>query len=67
MPHAPCPMSCPPGSGQRSSTALRNGQDVAAAAQAARLDLRTVFTAARTDTALTLLLAGTDPDGLGAD
>lgn len=45
---------------------LRNGQDVAAAAQAAGLDARAVFTAARTDTALALLLAGTDPDELGA-
>ncbi|KPI34134.1 hypothetical protein OV450_6045 [Actinobacteria bacterium OV450] len=45
---------------------LRNGQDVATAAQAAGLDVRTVFTAARTDTALALLLAGSDPDELGA-
>ncbi|KPI06581.1 hypothetical protein OV450_3693 [Actinobacteria bacterium OV450] len=45
---------------------LRNGQDVATAALAAGLDARTVFTAARTDTALALLLAGTDPDELGA-
>ncbi|MEV6583682.1 hypothetical protein AB0M92_36715 [Streptomyces sp. NPDC051582] len=45
---------------------LRNGQDVAAAAQAAGLDARTVSTAARADTALALLLAGTDPDELGA-
>ncbi|MFE2554176.1 hypothetical protein ACFXGI_37555 [Streptomyces sp. NPDC059355] len=45
---------------------LRNGQDVATAAQAAGLGVRVVFTAARTDTALALLLAGTDPDGIGA-
>ncbi|KPI33709.1 hypothetical protein OV450_6417 [Actinobacteria bacterium OV450] len=45
---------------------LRNGQAVAAAAQVAGLDVRAVFTAARTDTALAFLLAGTDPDDLGA-
>ncbi|WP_369780159.1 hypothetical protein [Streptomyces sp. R33] len=45
---------------------LRNGQDVPTAAQAAGLEVREVFTAARTDTALALLLAGTDPDEVGA-
>ncbi|MCX4546447.1 hypothetical protein [Streptomyces sp. NBC_01565] len=45
---------------------LRNGADVAAAAREAGLNVRQVFTAARTDTALALALAGTDPDELGA-
>ncbi|MEV6584116.1 hypothetical protein AB0M92_39010 [Streptomyces sp. NPDC051582] len=45
---------------------LRNGQDVATAAEAAGVGVRQVFTAARTDTALALLLAGTDPDDPGA-
>ncbi|MFE2850227.1 hypothetical protein ACFXJO_03740 [Streptomyces lavendulae] len=45
---------------------LRNGQDLSTAAQAAGLEIRQVHTAARTDTALTLLLAGTDPEEAGA-
>ncbi|MEV7443951.1 hypothetical protein AB0O22_22965 [Streptomyces sp. NPDC091204] len=45
---------------------LRNGQDVATAAQAAGVGVREVFTAARIDTDLALLLAGTDPGELGA-
>ncbi|WP_331718820.1 hypothetical protein OG851_43105 (plasmid) [Streptomyces sp. NBC_00161] len=45
---------------------LRNGRDVAAAAQATGVEVKNVFTAARTDTALALALAGTDPDEMGA-
>ncbi|WP_369776514.1 hypothetical protein [Streptomyces sp. R33] len=45
---------------------LRNGQDLPTAARAAGLEGREVFTAARTDTALALLQAGTDPDEVGA-
>ncbi|GHE45394.1 hypothetical protein CP980_34140 [Streptomyces vinaceus] len=45
---------------------LRNGQDVATAAQAAGLGVRQVFTAARTDTGLALLVAGADPADPGA-
>ncbi|MFJ4320580.1 hypothetical protein ACIP46_35645 [Streptomyces lavendulae] len=60
------PEALPPRKRSALLARLRTGQDLSDAAQLTGIAIRAVFTAARTDTALTLALAGVDPDEQGA-